>query len=121
VADHHGALGAERIENTHHIRHQLVLPVGVHRLGRVAEAVAAQIRRQHMEALGGQKRHLIAPGIAALREAVQQDHIALLGGLEIGQHAVEIDATGFIIKIAVRHSRHAEVFQDRQVVWPGRI
>ncbi len=53
--------------------------------------------------------------------AVQQDHIALLGGLEVFDHPIEVHAAGFAVEITVVDHFHPQIGQDRQVVRPCRV
>ena len=52
---------------------------------------------------------------------VQQDHIAFLRGLEVGDHAIEINATGVVVEITIWHHLHTQILEDRQVVRPCRV
>ena len=71
----------------------------------------------HLLPLGGVQ---VGPG-GIVAAAVQQHHVALLGPFQILDHPVKVHATGFAVEIAIGDGLDANVFQDRDVVRPGRV
>ena len=59
---------------------------------RCAASVAAQVRRDHMEAGLGKRQQLVSPGIGEFREAVQQDNARPFRCIEAGFENVKLDA-----------------------------
>ena len=53
--------------------------------------------------------------------AMQQDHIAFVGRLQVRDHTVEIDATGFAVEVAIGDRFDVQIVQDRNMVRPGRV
>jgi hypothetical protein len=92
MADDHGGLSAERVEQAHHVADQVEDGVLVDRLRPIALAVAAHVGRDRMEARGGKRAELMAPGIPGFGKAVAQENqrsLALFGDVEA--NAVGLD------------------------------
>ena len=92
VTGNHRLLGAERIEQSHHVADEMEQSVLVDRLGPIRLAVAAHVRCNGAESGRRQRSELMAPGIPGFRKAVAQNHerpVALLGNVQL--NAVRLD------------------------------
>jgi hypothetical protein len=70
----------ERIEQADHVAHQMQNRKIFDRFRGAAAAIAPHIRRDHTITRLGERRHLMAPGMPRLREAVaEQDGHAAAG------------------------------------------
>ena len=116
VADEHGLLVTERIEEAREIAGQMRHVVGLD-FGRARRAaIAALIGRDDVETCFGQGRNLEAPGIGELRKAVtENDRQAVLRSRLVDGHvdAVGLDDFGF------RKGGHG-FLRIRFVAQPGR-
>src|SRR5258705_2626347 len=74
MADDDGGWRFEGVEQPHQITDQMEDRVLIDGLRPIALAVAAHIRSDGVEAGGGQRGELMAPGIPGFRESVTQDH-----------------------------------------------
>ena len=74
VADDHRRLLAERIDDSDHIRREVLDVVGIDLARLVALAVAAQIRGDRVIARLRERRQLVPPRIPGLGKAVEQEH-----------------------------------------------
>ena len=90
VADDHGGLGAEGIEQARHVAHQVEDGVGVDGFGGLGLAVATHVGRHGVVARRSQRRELMPPRVPELGEAVTQEHQRAFAGL---RH-VHLDAVG---------------------------
>ena len=88
VADQHRLVGAQSIDQRHHVGHQPALPVGVHLGGAAGFTVAAQVRGHRVVPGLRQRRQLITPGGPAFRETVQAKHQRRPGFAGLGDEEV---------------------------------
>ena len=72
VADEHGALDVERVEQADQVARQMVDVVGGDVVRTVAVAVAALVGRDRAEPGGDERGHLVAPGVRQLGKAVAE-------------------------------------------------
>ena len=73
MADDVRPLDAQRVEDAGHVPDDRREPVVGNGVGLAAPATAAHIRHDRAKALLDQGRHLLAPEVAGVGEAVQQD------------------------------------------------
>ena len=79
MADEVEAVGAEDVGEVEDVGDEAVDAVRLD-LGRThTRRVAALVRRDGVEPGGAERRHAVAPRVAGLREAVQQEHERAVG------------------------------------------
>ena len=94
VADEHGLLGADVVEQADEVAGQCVDVVVLDGLGSAGAAVATLIRSQHVVAGLRENRDLVSPGVGQLGETVGQhdDGCLAFARLDHAQlHAVGLD------------------------------
>jgi len=104
VPDDHGLPLAQRLDQPDGVADQVQDRVGLDRLRPARAAIAALVRSDRVEARLGKRGQLVAPGVPALGEAVQQQHRrarARLGDVH-AQPAAGVDQT--VVDLGHRHS-----------------
>ena len=93
----------------------------------VAEALIGDVDHRQRANVVHQRNHRLpfragqvgAGGVVAA--AMQQHHVARAKPGQIGHHAIEIDAAGFAVEIAVADGFDPQMLEDAEVVGPCRV
>jgi hypothetical protein len=92
MADDDGGRGLECVQQAHHVADQMEHRVLVDRLGCIALAIAAHVRRHRVEAGRGERIDLMTPRIPGFGKAVAHQHqwpFALFGDVEADAVALD--------------------------------
>jgi len=74
MADNESCGRFQRVEQARQVADQMEDGILIDRLGGVALAIAAHVQRDGVEAGGGERVDLVAPGIPGFRKAVAHQH-----------------------------------------------
>jgi hypothetical protein len=92
MADDMGRLDAKGVQQSGHVRHHVLQPVGGGLLRPAGPPEPAHVRRDHPETVAHQERHLVAPEPRGIGKTVhEQDRDAGVVLLDVQGYAVDLD------------------------------
>ena len=111
VSSDHRRVGAESVQQTDHIAHQVQQRVLINRLGTICLSVAAHIRRHRLKAGVRKRLQLVTPRIPRFGEAVTQQHQRARAAFRhVHANAIRFDEPMF-------HFSHADPTRKRDALY----